>query len=287
MSVESSELPRSVISPAALLTSFTQLGSFLSGLWDRRDLILEMTWRDIGQQYAGQILGAFWSIVHPIFLAAVYVFIFAVVFHTKISQEMPLNYTAYLLAGLIPWLGIQQSLVKSSIAFTGQANLVKQVVFPIEVLVATSLLAPLFSQLVGILFAFAYILFSYGTLPATALLLPIALLLQLTFFFGLGLILASLTSFVRDIKDIVVLTSIAGVYLVPAFYLPQWVPAIFKPILYINPLSYVIWVYQDCLYYGQLVHWWAWLVMCALAGSTLWFGFIFFRRLRPYIANVL
>jgi lipopolysaccharide transport system permease protein len=287
MTVMSSKLPPSGISLTAFRTSLVELWSFLSGLWSRRDLILEMTRRDIGQQYAGQVLGALWSIVHPIFLAAVYVFIFAVVFRTKISQDMPLDYTAYLLAGLIPWLAIQQALVKSSIAFTGQSNLVKQVVFPIEVLVATSLLAPLFSQFVGILFVFAYILLTHGMLPVTVALLPVALLLQMMFLFGLGLILASLTSFIRDIKDMVVLASIAGVYLVPAFYLPQWVPAIFKPVLYINPLSYLIWVFQDCLYYGNLVHWKAWLVMAVLACSTLWVGFIFFRRLRPHIANVL
>jgi lipopolysaccharide transport system permease protein len=287
MTVMSSKLPPSGISLTAFRTSLVELWSFLSSLWSRRDLILEMTRRDIGQQYAGQVLGALWSIVHPIFLAAVYVFIFAVVFRTKISQDMPLDYTAYLLAGLIPWLAIQQALVKSSIAFTGQSNLVKQVVFPIEVLVATSLLAPLFSQFVGILFVFAYILLTHGMLPVTVALLPVALLLQMMFLFGLGLILASLTSFIRDIKDMVVLASIAGVYLVPAFYLPQWVPAIFKPVLYINPLSYLIWVFQDCLYYGNLVHWKAWLVMAVLACSTLWVGFIFFRRLRPHIANVL
>jgi lipopolysaccharide transport system permease protein len=169
----------------------------------------------------------------------------------------------------------------------GQANLVKQVVFPIEVLVATGLLVSMFSEFVGIVFAFTYILFSFGMLPLTVLMLPVALALQLIFLFGLGLILASVTSFIRDVKDIVTLTSIAGVYLVPAFYLPQWVPDLFKPILYINPLSYLIWIFQDTLYYGKLVHWWAWLVMTVLSAAMLWIGFFLFQRLRPHIASVL
>jgi lipopolysaccharide transport system permease protein len=268
-------------------SNFVELGSFLKGLWLRRDLILEMSRRDIGQQYAGQILGGFWSIVHPIFLAAIYVFLFAVVFRTKINQDMPFNYTVYLLSGLVPWMGIQQTLTRSSVAFTSQANLVKQVVFPIEVLVANSVFVPMFSQFVGIVFVFAYVLLSYGTLPATFLLLPLAIIFQIAFLFGLGLILASLTSFIRDVKDIVVLMSVAGVYLVPAFYLPQWVPRLFKPLLYVNPLSYLIWIFQDCLYFGTLAHWWAWLAMAVLASSTLWVGFALFRRLQPHIANAL
>jgi lipopolysaccharide transport system permease protein len=288
MALTSSEASRGTVSRTRpRFGAFLELGSFLKGLWLRRDLILEMTRRDIGQQYAGQILGGFWSIVHPIFLAAIYVFLFAVVFRTKINQEMPLNYTAYLLSGLIPWIGIQQTLTRSSVAFTSQANLVKQVVFPTEVLVANSVLVPLFSQLVGIIFVFAYVLVSYGTPPATFLLLPLAVLFELVFLFGIGLLLASLTSFVRDVKDIVVLMSVAGVYLVPAFYLPQWVPKLFEPLLYVNPLSYLIWIFQDCLYYGTLAHWWAWLVMTVLSSSTLWVGFALFRRLQPHIANVL
>jgi lipopolysaccharide transport system permease protein len=291
MALTSSELPRRAVPTDAKTKSrfsgFVDLGSFLKGLWLRRDLILEMTRRDISQQYAGQILGGFWSIVHPIFLAAIYVFLFAVVFRTKINQDMPFNYTVYLLAGLVPWMGIQQTLTRSSVAFTSQANLVKQVVFPIEVLVANSVLVPMFSQFVGIIFVFAYVLLSYGTLPATFLLLPLAVLFQLAFLFGLGLILACLTSFVRDFKDIVVLMTVAGVYLVPAFYLPQWVPALFRPLLYMNPLSYLIWIFQDCLYYGTLAHWWAWLLMAVIASSTLWAGFALFRRLQPHIANVL
>jgi lipopolysaccharide transport system permease protein len=287
MTSTGSEVSRGLAAAGSPRNDAVEIARLLRGLWTRRDLILELTRRDIGQQYAGQILGGFWSVLHPIFLAGVYVFIFAIVFQAKVSREMPLNYTVYLLAGMIPWIGIQQSLVRSSVAFTGQANLVKQVVFPMEVLVATSLLVPLFSQLVSVLFVFAYMLVVFGTLPLTALLLPVALLLQLAFLFGLGLALASLTSFIRDIKDVVILSSVAGVYLIPAFYLPQWVPQLFRPILYVNPLSYLIWVFQDCLYYGSLEHWWAWLVMSALALASMWGGFVLFRRLRPHIANVL
>jgi lipopolysaccharide transport system permease protein len=81
--------------------------------------------------------------------------------------------------------------------------------------------------------------------------------------------------------------AVTGVYLIPAFYLPEFVPPLFRPVLYLNPVSYLIWCYQDLLFYGRLEHWWAWLVLPAISLSVFYIGHRTFNVLRTMFGNVL
>src|SRR3954463_15713589 len=86
----------------------------LAGLLTKhRELTWEMTKREVTERYAGQHIGAYWAIAHPVVLTAVYIFIFGVVFRARVpatESEAGLGYIVYLLSGLIPWLAIQESM---------------------------------------------------------------------------------------------------------------------------------------------------------------------------------
>jgi lipopolysaccharide transport system permease protein len=133
----------------------------------------------------------------------------------------------------------------------------------------------------------AYSMLKYGALPWTWMLLPALLVLQSLAMLGVAFALASISVFFRDMKDFIQVFAAAGVYIMPVFYLPDWVPALFRPLLYLNPFSYLTWCYQDALYYGRFDHPWAWLVL--IAGSLLVFaaGYRTFRLLKPHVADVL
>ena len=104
---------------------------------------------------------------------------------------------------------------------------------------------------------------------------------------GMAFLLSAAGAYFRDLKDFVQVFTIVNLYLMPVFYLPMWVPALFKPVLYINPFSYMIWCYQDVLYYGNIEHPWAWTVFAI--GSVLVFltGYYLFRRLKVVFGDVL
>jgi lipopolysaccharide transport system permease protein len=101
-----------------------------------RVLTLHLARREVTDRYTGQVLGLLWTILHPLTLILVYVFVFRYVFRVTIggSGALPFDYTTYLLAGVIPWLGFQDALARSSTVMTANANLVKQVIFPVEIL---------------------------------------------------------------------------------------------------------------------------------------------------------
>ena len=254
-----------------------------------RDLTFEMARRELSDRYAGQAFGLVWAVAHPVFLIALYVFIFGVVFRQRIggTLELPLDYTTYLLSGLVAWLSIQEALNKSCTVITMNAALVKQVVFPLEILPVKAVLASLFPQLVSLVVLIAYVLVTHGVPPATYALLPLLILMQLMWMIGLAYILSSIGVYFRDLKDFVQLFATAGAYLVPVFYLPAWVPAIFKPVLYLNPFSYLIWCYQDALYFGRFEHPWAWGVTAVVSVGTFVGGYRVFRKLKPTLGNML
>jgi lipopolysaccharide transport system permease protein len=107
------------------------------------------------------------------------------------------------------------------------------------------------------------------------------------FLAGVAFLLSAVTPFFRDTKDFVTVFMNAGVYLIPAFYLPAWVPQMFRPVIGLNPFSYPIWVCQDIFYYGRFEHPRAWLVFFLMALISFIFGYRVFRRIRPFIASVL
>jgi lipopolysaccharide transport system permease protein len=258
-------------------------------LLSHRQLAVEMARREIRDRYVGQSLGSLWAIFHPLFQIGLYVFIFAFVFKVRVggTASMPLDYTTYILAGLIPWIAMQESMVKSCLAVTSNSNLVKQVVFPLEVLPFKGVLASMLPQVIGTTVLIVYVLVHHGSLHWTYVLLPLLVGLQIIWMLGLAYLFSCLGVFIRDLKDVVQVFSAVGVYLIPAFYLPDMVPNAFRPLLYINPFSYMIWCYQDVVYFGRFEHPYAWAVFGIISVGTLVLGVRMFARLKPTLAGAL
>ena len=275
-----------IVHPARNIQAFREISRLLTR---HRGLTVEMTRREVSEQYVGQIFGVFWAVAHPLFLMALFVFLFSFVFKVRIdpSLEMPLDYTTYILSGLVPWLGFQQMMGRACAAFTGQSNLVKQGVFPIEVLPSKTVFAGLLAQGVSFVALLGYIVITQGVPHTTILLLPVLIVFQVLAMLGVAFALASLGAFLRDIKDFVQVFSTWGIYLIPVVFLPQWVPEPLRPILYINPFSYMIWCYQDAIYFGRIAHPVSWLIFCL--GSLVVFigGYRLFRRLKGQLGSVL
>ncbi|MBN1942505.1 MAG: ABC transporter permease [Phycisphaerae bacterium] len=279
---------KALLNIPAYRSAFTNLVSLLR---QHRELTLEMTKRELTDRYAGQVLGTLWVLMHPLLLMGVYVFVFVAVMKIKIEGEgtftLPRDYTAYLLSGLTVWLACQECLTKSATSISSQANLVKQVVFPIEILPVRSVLSTAVTQLVSMSFLLIYLLIRYQALPWTVLLLPVLLFFQVIQFIGLGMMLASVGVYLRDVKDVVTVFGVVNMYLMPVIYLPAMAPGPFKPILYINPFSYMIWCYQDAWYFGRFEHWYAWIVYPLFSLFMFMAGYRVFRRVRIFFGNVL
>jgi lipopolysaccharide transport system permease protein len=248
-----------------------------------------MAKRDFADRYVGQVLGLFWAVGYPLLIMGVFIFIFSVVFKVRVggTRDVPFGYGVYMLAGLIPWLSFAEVMAKSPVAIIANAELVKQVIFPLEVVPFKVVLGALPAQLVSLGVLVVYTVAVYQFLPWTYLLLPGLLLLQIILATGVAYILAAVGVFIRDTKDFVQVLVFVGLYALPIVYLPEWVPGFLRPILYINPLSYMIWCYQDALYYGRFEHPFAWGIFMVVSIGTFGVGALLFTRLKTYFGNHL
>lgn len=255
-----------------------------------RELTVSMTWEEIRERHSGQILGFFWTFFYPVIFLGVYVFIFAFVFKAKTGiEDDSRERVLFLLSGLIPWMTVTDLLGRASNSISMNANLVKQVVFPIEVLPVKSVLAALFNQciFIGVYFCF------WGFLGADIglgiwLLLPGAILFQAIALFGIAFLLSSIAVFLRDVREMVRVFTFMGMFTTPVLLRVDQVPKVWAALFYMNPFSYMIWAFQDAMT-GRISEGlgWVWILYGALSFLALLIGAKVFERLRTLFGNVL
>jgi lipopolysaccharide transport system permease protein len=255
-----------------------------------RALLRQFLRREVLGRYRGSLLGLGWAFVLPLAMLAVYSFVFAGVFRLRWPGAEEAGGTAFalrLFAGLIVFQLFAEALGRAPTLVTAQPNLVKKVVFPLEILPFASLGAALFHFLLsgGILLA-ATLAFEQR-LPATALLAPLAILPLLPLLLGLSWLLAALGVFVRDIASIIGVATNMLLFLSPVFYALESLAPRWQFWMRLNPLTPAIGDLRRTVFLGlppEWTAWWAWLgVGLATAAAGAWV----FARTRRGFADVL
>ncbi len=272
----------------------------ISALFRHRELTWALARREIGEQFSGRALGWLWTIGQPLLLILLYIFVFGYVFPARMEERGVSGdalapgaaagsaYTVYLLVGLVPWLAFADSMNRATGSILFNAALVRQVVFPVETLPAKSTIAAFVTQLVmtGLLLGF---MFLRGGVPAAALLLPALLAVQLAAMLGIALLLATMTVFLRDLREIVVFLTTAGLFLAPILYRPEWVESL-SPVarwgLEANPITHLVRCHRDLLCGGG-PHPASWLVTALFAAVALCLGGLAYRRAHHVLGELV
>ena len=261
----------------------------LATAYQHRELLKEMILRSLHAAHARHGFGGAWIYLQPLIIVSTYLLIFGFVLGSRIQNgnNFPGDYPSYILIGLVPWLMMQAALIRSSTALLSNGNLVKQIVFPIEILPVAAVAASAIPYIPAFLLVIVYKAVVSGGLPWTVCLLPVVLLLLASLAMGLAFALSGLTAFVRDVGEVVQSFCSVALYLMPIVYLPGWVPHALRPLVYIIPFSYPAWVMQDVLFFGYIAHPISWLITTIFAVGSLALGFRLFEKLKPYYGNVL
>jgi lipopolysaccharide transport system permease protein len=166
-------------------------------------------------------------------------------------------------------------------------NLVKFVVFPVQILPLTSLYAVAFSQAVGLLLVVPLAIWLNGGVPPTLWLLLPALLLQTCFLAGVAWLLGALGAILRDVKEVVQVALMVGMFLTPIFYLERDLPRPLRLVVELNPLAHLARLYRDALLGLGVEHPLSLPVFAACAAVTLLAGFVAFERTRVFLSDIL
>ncbi|HEX3557978.1 MAG TPA: ABC transporter permease [Pyrinomonadaceae bacterium] len=254
----------------------------------RLDLIWPLARRMIVARYRGSVLGLLWALLTPAVMIAVFTFLFAGVFNARFAAGgTPWDYALYLFCGLLPWTAFQESLQQSAGLVVAHSNLVKRVVFPLEVLPVAQALAALVNQLFGTVALLVAALLLRGELHATILWLPALLLPQLLLTLGGAWLVASLGVFLRDTAQALALLLMAWMYLTPIIYPEQVVPARFRPLLELNPFTPLVRSYRRIVLEGTPPDWRGLAYFAAVALCAFVLGYWWFARTRKNFADVI
>ncbi|MBB4167368.1 ABC transporter permease [Rhizobium sp. BK538] len=261
----------------------------VASAWRNRGLISALTRREVIGRYRGSVLGILWSLFNPIFMLAVYTFVFGVVFKARWgdADETKAEFALVLFAGMIVFNFFAECALKAPALILGNVNYVKKVVFPLEILSWVNVGSALFHTLISICVWIAFYCIEIGLPHPTLLLFPFALLPLVFLAAGLGWLLSSLGVFLRDIGQIVGILTTVTMFLSPIFFPASALPEAYRPLLGINPLAPAIAQMRDVLYWGNLLYLPSYLVYLFFCIAFACLAFSWFQKTRKGFADVL
>lgn len=270
-------------------SSTSLLRQFVGSLVTHRELTWTMTKRDVIGRYRGSFMGIAWSFFNPVLMLAVYTFVFSVAFKSKWSEgsDSRTEFAMVLFVGMIIYSLFSECINRAPSLILSNINYVKKVVFPLEILAWTSMGSALFHMAISL---FVWLIFYTAlnfSLNWTILFLPLILLPLVMFIMGISWMLASLGVYLRDMAQVVGVVTTILMFLSPVFYPVASLPEKYRPLLYANPLTFIIEQARDVLIWGKLPDW-TWLGIYILGGALVAFaGFAWFQKTRKGFADVL
>ena len=260
-----------------------------ASLWRHWGLIKASTKREVLGRYRGSVLGIFWSFANPLFMLAVYTFVFSTVFKARWTggSGSKIEFALVLFAGLIVFNLFAECINRAPSVIISNVNYVKKVVFPLEILPFVGLLSALFHAAVSLAVWLLAYFFIIGVPRVTVLYLPLIVMPLLFFTMGLSWILASLGVFLRDVAQFVNIAITVVMFLSPIFYPVSALPEEYLVILSLNPLVPAIEQVRSVLYFGVAPDFYTLAIYWVFAIFMAWLGFAFFQKARKGFADVL
>ncbi|MBL8262734.1 MAG: ABC transporter permease [Xanthomonadaceae bacterium] len=218
--------------------------SLLAAVWRERKLAMQLIRREVLGRYRGSLMGVAWSFLHPLIMLAVYTFVFSVVFEAKwpgaLEGQGKARFALLLFVGVIAHGLIAEAITKAPTLVVSNANYVKKVVFPLEMLGWSLVGSAVFHAAIGLLILLLAKWGLEGWVPLTALWLPVVLLPLVLMALGLAWFLAALGVFVRDIAQVSGVAATVLMFLAPVFYPITALPEHYRHWLYLNPLTVAV-----------------------------------------------
>jgi len=256
----------------------------LGELWDYRELLYFLTWRDIKVRYKQTVLGAAWAIIQPFFTMVVFSLFFGRLAGIP-SDGIP--YPIFSYAALVPWSFFASGLNNSSNSLVGSANLLKKVYFP-------RLAIPISTVLAGVIdFALAFVvllgmMFFYGLVPTVNILwLPLLLLLALATSLGVGLWLSALNVQFRDVRYTIPFITQFWMFATPIAYPSSLLSEPWRTLYGINPMVGVVEGFRWALLGTETAPGPIMIVSSLAAIGLLVSGAYYFRRMEKSFADVV
>ncbi|MGB3918248.1 ABC transporter permease [Thiothrix litoralis] len=262
----------------------------LHSFWKNRRLIWTLAKREVIGRYRGSVMGIAWSFFNPVFMLIVYTFVFSVVFKARWGVETDggqASFAVILFAGMIVHGVFAECVNRAPTLVLANANYVKKVVFPLEILPWVGVIAALFHAAISVLVLLAAELMLMHYIPWTIVFLPVVLFPFIIAVMGISWFLASTGVFLRDVSQLTGLVTTVLLFMSPVFYPLSALPEKYQAILLLNPLTFIIEQVRQVVVWGHMPAWGGLFVYTIIACFVAWLGFSWFQKTRKGFADVI
>ena len=232
---------------------------------NHKELIWELAKREVSDRYARHAMGVAWAVCSPLLMMLVYIVIFTYIFpiRTGLATQGVGGHVGYLLSGLVSWMAASEHMMRSTGLLPQHRDLIKQIVFPLEVLPIKSGLASLLTLLILSTIVILYSLIFGSSFGLIILLYPIVMAVHLVAFIGLGYWISTLTAFSTDLREVVQFFTAIGLFLAPIFYSPEMMAGVngkLALLINLNPFTHMVHMTRDVLSTGTIAQPLSWIL---------------------------
>jgi ABC-type polysaccharide/polyol phosphate export permease len=259
-------------------------------LYDKRWLITYLAQREWASSYQGSYLGLVWALLSPLMMVAMLTLIFSELIGIRfreVTGDSALNFGLFLYCGLLPFLVYAQALTKGAGVIRRNSNLVQGVVFPVEILPMTTIVTSLIRSLFGVVALMLIVVVLEGRLHLTALLLPLVLVPQLVFTLGLCYLVATVATYVPDIRETLRAFVRATFFITPILWPTGRVPEEWSFLVDYNPLAYLVESYRRLILEGELPGLEGSIYFSLFSLALFVVGFVLYNRFKHNFADLL
>lgn len=234
-------------------------------------------------------MGLLWSFFNPVLMLAVYTFVFSVVFQARWTggSGSKTEFALVLFAGLMVFSLFSECLNRAPGLILGNANYVKKVIFPLEILPVVAFGSAVFHMMISLIVWLIFYLLFFGIPPASILQLPLVILPLAMMTMGFSWLLASLGVYLRDVSQVIGVFTTVLMFLSPIFYPIVVLPEEYRLFMQVSPLTFVVEQTRDVMIWGKGIDWGGWLIYTGISAFVAWLGFAWFQKTRKGFADVL
>lgn len=249
-------------------------------IYQFRELLINLTIKELKLRYKNSAIGFFWSFLSPLMMLIIYSFAFKLVMKIRVP-----NFPIFILSGLLPWVFMQSGIVMSSMSIVGNANLIKKVYFPREIIPLSVVLSNFINFLITLIVLFLGIIFFKIGFGLSIVALPLMLLILFAFVTGMGLILSAYTVSYRDLTHFIEILLQGWFYITPIVYPFRLIPEAYRKYLVWNPMTPIIEGFHNILLDHKFPAIQPLLISSGIALFLLIVGFVVFRKREIYFAE--
>lgn len=261
----------------------------ISGAQRKLELLGALSRREITSRFKGSYGGLSWYVIQNLLLLTLYSFVFGTLFKSRWGQgDQPAgNFTIALFIGLIVFNLFAECVTRAPTLILNNANYVKKVVFPLDVLPAVTLVTAMFNAFIALLVLIAVSWYLDSPMHWQGLWIPVIVLPLLVLTLGITWLLSALGTYVRDINQMITLVVSASMFLSPLFYQITALPKAAQSWVMLNPLTIPMQEARAALMLGQAPDWTTLGIYMLISLPIAVLGYALFQKMRGGFADVI